>query len=241
MFKYTNSTQNQQKQDYIGLQTNHNVCNLLTGTDLLLATGYNYPLISKKRKHILKNLYLTSCYNSTLNKYNKVFYGINQIETNKRTMPIKLNLLTVTYANLDFIGRFRQKLVKSLYHIILFENTISLKNVFYFWIKLMPLKLHRKLIISLFENMVFIEFFNYLFFNKFKMLFVIKGKLGLSGDSKKRKNIQSFSPEYRYQRKPDLFYDGKGSASRFGLTFFKVAYAQTNFLNLQNYDYITEA
>lgn len=104
----------------------------------------------------------------------------------------------------------------------------------------MPLQIHRKLIITLTESMIFIQFFNHLFFVKFKLLFYVKGKLGLQGDSKKKKNIYVFKPDFKYIIGTGLSYDGVGSASRFGLTFFKITYAQTDFSELKFYDYIPE-
>lgn len=164
----------------------------------------------------------------------------NLITTNSKFWEVKFWLLLVTYWSLDFVGRFRYKIVKSLFHVIFFENTIAMKKLFFFWIKLMPLKVHKRLIITLMENMIFIQFFNYLFFVQFKILFYIKGKLGLQGDSKKRKEIYAFRPEFKCNTGAGLSYDGVGSASRFGLTFLRIGYAQTNFTELKSYDYIPE-
>lgn len=164
----------------------------------------------------------------------------NVVTTNSKFWEVKFWLLLVTYWSLDFVGRFRYKIVKSLFHIIFFENTVAMKKLFFFWVKLMPLRVHKKLIITLMENMIFIQFFNYLFFVQFKILFYIKGKLGLQGDSKKRKEIYAFRPEFKCNTSAGLSYDGIGSASRFGLTFFRIGYAQTNFTELKSYDYIPE-
>lgn len=99
---------------------------------------------------------------------------------------------------------------------------------------------HKKLIVVLFENIIFIEFFAYLFFIKFQILFYIKGKLGLKGDNKKKKDIFAARPEYKHRTNTGLFYDGIGSASRFGLTFFKIAYTQSDYSEFQDYEYPLE-
>lgn len=104
----------------------------------------------------------------------------------------------------------------------------------------MPLRIHKRLLVTLSESMLFVQFFNNLFSVKFKLLLYVKGKLGLQGDSKKKKSIYSFGPDFKYKIGTGLSYDGVGSASRFGLTFFKVVYAQTDFTELKFYDYIPE-
>ena len=109
------------------------------------------------------------------------------VKTSGRAWDDKLWLLLVVYHNLEFVGKFRHRVVKSTFNLIFFEDTITLKNIFFFWVKLMPLRIHKKLIITLTESMLFIQFFTYLFSVQFKILFYIKGKLGLQGDNKKKK------------------------------------------------------
>lgn len=104
----------------------------------------------------------------------------------------------------------------------------------------MPLRIHKKLIITLTESMLFIQFFTYLFSVQFKILFYIKGKLGLQGDNKKKKNIYQFHHGTKYSVNTGINFDGVGSASRFGLTFLKVVYSQTDQKDVKFYDYIPE-
>lgn len=160
----------------------------------------------------------------------------NSIYPNLKSWIIKFQLLVTTYAELKTAGKFRYNFIKTIFNVIFFENTIGLKKLFFLWIQLMPLKKHKKLIISLFQSMVTVEFFNYLFYVRFKLLFQLKGKLGIRGDGKKKKQIKAFRPEHRHIIQTGLNYDGVGSASKFGLTFFTIKYAQTNFKSMKNDD-----
>ena len=180
------------------------------------------------------NMYYLNLINLVYNANTWNFLIKNETQPNLKDWVLKFQLLTTTYVNLQFTKRFRHKLIKTIFNVIFFENTIGLKNLFFLWIKIMPLNKHKQLIITLFENMVFIEFFNYLFYVRFKILFQVKGKLGLRGDNKKKKELKSFRPEHKHTIQTGLTYDGVGSASKFGLTFFKIMYSQTNFYNIRN-------
>lgn len=239
MFKVQQPINNVQLDKNIKLHKNISTVADLVGlvNHSLIKNQINRPIIDvnslKKINLSLVNLTQT-VYNCNTNRslLNLV------LQTHTYFWEIKFNLLVTTYVNLEFVGRFRHKIIKSIYNIIFFENTVALKHFFMLWVRKMPLRVHKKFIISLFQNMIFIEFFSYLFYVRFKLLFCVKGKLGLSGDSKKQKHFDAFRPEHKHIIDTGLFYDGIGSASRFGLSFLKINYAQTNFHFIQNHDYI---
>lgn len=56
------------------------------------------------------------------------------------------------------------------------------------------------------------------------VLLIFKGKLGLRGDNKKKKNIYGFTSLHKYKKNRVHFYDGIGSSSRFGHTFCRIIY-----------------
>lgn len=198
------------------------------------------PVKTEKLKKLKKNNFFfnNNWYLNATEKTNKnIFAKINIFITKMYFLKLKINFMWTSYLEFENNFRFRYKITKTLFFILFFDNTITLKNFFFFWIKYKPLKTHKKILRALIRGLMFFQFMSQIFNVQFKVLLWLKGKLGLTGDKKKKKFFYSSTPKYKKINECGLCYDGIGSASKFGLTFLKIGYTTSNFNSIENYKY----
>lgn len=139
----------------------------------------------------------------------------------------KLVIINLILARTKPIRRFKIFYINFAVYLYFFENTIPLKNIFFRAIKYRPLRRHKrytKNILIVIQNcMNILQSQNI----TTKLQIIFKGKLGLRGDNKKKKNIYVLSTSVKYKSNKIHFYDGIGSSSGYGHTFMRLRYGPT--------------
>lgn len=139
----------------------------------------------------------------------------------------KLKIFNLILARTKPVRRFKMFYINFAIYLYFFENTIPLKDIFFRAIKYRPIRKHKrytKNILIVIQNCVSILQSQNI---STKLQIIFKGKLGLRGDNKKKKNIYVFSTRIKYTLNKVHYYDGIGSSSGYGHTFMRLRYGPT--------------
>lgn len=151
------------------------------------------------------------------NNTNKFLHKDLSFKSNK-------NLIYYIYKKIGFNTKLKNFTIRSIFAVILNNSTLWLKNKLTYWLKWISISKHRRFVntivnitYSIFFQLHLIEYKTQLFLN-------VKGKLGIRGNNKKKKNIYPFATNLKNFNDSYYLQDGKGSSSNHGHTFFKIRY-----------------
>lgn len=102
------------------------------------------------------------------------------------------------------------------------SSSIEIKRLYQLIIFLLPLKKHKRKLFKLLFFFKKILFFLETNFIQAQVYFILKGKLGQKGDSKKSKHSLNFISIKEHRFTTIHSHDGIGKSSRFGHTFFRI-------------------
>lgn len=185
---------------------------------------------------VLFNLNKFKFFNEKLNKINSIYNILindskslsNQkyiYNSSYRDWLSKLNIINFLIERISPFKKYKLFFLNISIHLFLFENTITLKNIFFNYIKYKPLKDHRRSIKDIINvlHLTIIVLQSKDIVSKLQL--TVKGKLGVRGGNKKKINKYALNSKTKYQRNKVHFYDGRGSSSGYGHTFMKIKYS----------------
>lgn len=187
---------------------------------------------------IISNINKFKFFNEKLNKVNNIY---NILINNSKSLfnqkyiynslhkdwLFKLNIINFLIERISPFKKYKLFFLNISIHLFLFENTITLKNIFFNYIKYKPLKDHRRSIKDIINvlHLTIIVLQSKDIISKLQL--TIKGKLGVRGGNKKKINKYALNSKTKYQYNKIHFYDGRGSSSGYGHTFMKIKYSPT--------------
>lgn len=187
---------------------------------------------------IISNINKFKFFNEKLNKVNNIY---NILINNSKSLfnqkyiynslykdwLFKLNIINFLIERISPFKKYKLFFLNISIHLFLFENTITLKNIFFNYIKYKPLKDHRRSIKDVINvlHLTIIVLQSKDIISKLQL--TIKGKLGVRGGNKKKINKYALNSKTKYQYNKIHFYDGRGSSSGYGHTFMKIKYSPT--------------
>jgi len=185
---------------------------------------------------VLFNLNKFKFFNEKLNKINSIYNTLindskslsNQkyiYNSSYRDWLSKLNIINFLIERISPFKKYKLFFLNISIHLFLFENTITLKNIFFNYIKYKPLKDHRRSIKDIINvlHLTIIVLQSKDIVSKLQL--TVKGKLGVRGGNKKKINKYALNSKTKYQHNKVHFYDGRGSSSGYGHTFMKIKYS----------------
>lgn len=186
-------------------------------------------LIKLYKKQLLNK---TLCFVKTSNNI-WLYENINKlIYTNITNLNFKKKISWLSLFCFKFKGKFRYKIryLLGFFSLIFLENTIPLKSFFFFFLKYISLKKHKRFMLRL---MLFFKKLSLILHSKkiqLKLNIRFKGRLGIKGNKKRVKHIFRFHPLDRYQSVKKWTYDGVNGCTDSGCTFLYIKYSTLNYL-----------
>lgn len=140
------------------------------------------------------------------------------------TFRINKDLIFYIYKQIGMRSKIKNFIVRAVFSIIITNSTIWLKNKITYWLKWIGISKHRRFVNNLI-GLIYLIFFQFHQIEyKTQMFINVKGKLGIRGNNKKKKNSYPFTTNLKNFSDSYYFYDGKGSSSNHGHTFIKIKY-----------------
>lgn len=135
-----------------------------------------------------------------------------------------IKLIYLIFTKLGSFNKIKFFILRAFFNILLLNSTTSLKLKFRYWLRWISITKHKMFINIILLNIykIFLLLHN-LEYNA-QLVIAVKGKLGIRGNNKKKKNIYPFTTNNKSFNTPYYYYDGCGSSSNHGHSFLKIKY-----------------